>query len=350
MSSPAKRAAKWGDADKAKFRLLVKNKNINWKRNDSAYLRQVRDKHWPGRKTPTFKANWKTSTAEFRTAELLNGARERLEGVDQEDDAVADNIESDIEGDIESLGEVEEAMPPSAKKKSGKKTSTVVDATAAADEDLAKSVGQISIQDKPYSFDRKDPSLTKKYCKKNINYAEVDFYVGGIQPEHHFQVDLIEGGNGLRYQKATPEMFGETARLKKDMGTKWHEDDTRVVAHDNTVQVVRKDDKPVHKMYWGDQDAQIVPLPFKCRGKIKKSWNYYKTGTVIRNHQQYVAILTCRIEAAEQRNAREKKGKVSIHDDDLSLSSEESDSDTDDDDDESMGGVEGNARVPDDEL
>lgn len=74
------RATKWGKADKAKFKLLVDTKKINWKRNDTAYLRQIRDKHWPGRKTPTFRANWKATTGEFRTDELLNGARSKLEG------------------------------------------------------------------------------------------------------------------------------------------------------------------------------------------------------------------------------------------------------------------------------
>lgn len=336
MSSPAKKATKWGEADRAKFRLLVNNKKIKWNQNDTAYLRQVRDKHWPGRRTPTFKNNWKNATAEFRTSALLNGARERLEGVAQEE-------EDSIDADTEELEDEEDVMPPSAKKKPAKKTAPTV---SEVDDDLAKTVGQVTIRDKPYSFDRVDPWFTKQYCKKNINYAEVDFFVGGVQPEGFFQVDLVEDGNSLRYQKATPDMFGETSRLKKAQKSKWHSDDTRVVAHDNTVQMVRKNDKPKQKMNWGKCDAEVVPLPFRCRGKIKKSWDYYNTSFKIKGHQQYIAILTCRVEAAEQRNEREKKGKVSIHDDDLSQSSEESDSDS-----ESDGGNGGydereNGRVP----
>jgi len=81
-------------------------------------------------------------------------------------------------------------------------------------------------------------------------------------------------------------------------------------------------------MKWGDEDAQIVQLPFRCRGKIKKSWHYYSTGEIVKGHNQYVAILTCRVEAWEQRTEREKKGRVSIYDNgDLGMNAEESDSD-----------------------
>ena len=79
MATGGKRSTKWGDADKVKFKHLVDTNKINWKRSESAYLRQVRDKYWPGRKTPTFRANWKATTAQFRTEELLNGARSKLE-------------------------------------------------------------------------------------------------------------------------------------------------------------------------------------------------------------------------------------------------------------------------------
>lgn len=72
-----KRAPRWDDADTQKFKTLVHSKKISWKRNDTAYLRRVRDRYWPGRKTPTFRENWKVATASFRTEELAKGARAR---------------------------------------------------------------------------------------------------------------------------------------------------------------------------------------------------------------------------------------------------------------------------------
>ncbi len=79
MATGGKRSTKWGDTNKVKFGHLVDTKMINWRRNESVYLRQVRDKYWHRRKTPTFRANWKATTAQFRTEELLNGARSKLE-------------------------------------------------------------------------------------------------------------------------------------------------------------------------------------------------------------------------------------------------------------------------------
>jgi len=102
---------------------------------------------------------------------------------------------------------------------------------------LATGIGKIKIHDEPhpYSFDQKDAYFTKQYCKRHINYCEIDFFAGAIFPEACFRVGLANEGNGMRYQKATPEMFAETGRLKRDMGKNWHRDDARVVGHDNTV-------------------------------------------------------------------------------------------------------------------
>lgn len=104
---------------------------------------------------------------------------------------------------------------------------------------------------------------------------------------------------------------------------------TRVIGHDDTTQKIRHNDKVLHNMNWGGKDAQVVP---KCVGKIKKSWHYYPTGITIKEHKQFVSILTCRVEAADQRTERERRGKVNIYDDDaFDTGGEESDSEADDD-------------------
>lgn len=227
-------------------------------------------------------------------------------------------------------------MPPSAKKKPGKVASGTV---ATGGSELASALDKVTINDKscPYSFDQKDPWLLKVYTKSNVNYAEVDFFAGAVFSEGSFIMDLVKNGHGMRYRKSTPSMFGEVARLKKDMGRRWHHDDTRVVAHDDTVQVIRAKDKPVHDMHWGREDCLVVPLPFRCRGKIKKSWHYYRSGISVKNNQQYIAVLTCRVEAAEQRSEKEKKGRIAIHDDDPE--EEESDSDAEEERDEVGSGM-----------
>ena len=78
MAPGVKRVARWGKGDNKKFNQLVLDKKINWGWNDTAYLRKIQDKYWPGRSTPTFRNNWKAATSEFRSAELLKGKRAEL--------------------------------------------------------------------------------------------------------------------------------------------------------------------------------------------------------------------------------------------------------------------------------
>ena len=60
---------------------------------------------------------------------------------------------------------------------------------------------------------------------------------------------MTEDGLNWLLHVATPEWFGETKRLKKAMDDKWHENDPRVVAHDDTVQEIRKTNKAKDKNY-----------------------------------------------------------------------------------------------------
>ena len=123
-------------------------------------------------------------------------------------------------------------------------------------------------------------------------------------------------------------MFGEVYRLKTEMGQyKYFEDDTRVVAHDDTVQDIRQNRKAVNKMFWGDKNIQIVALPEKCKGKIKSDWNHYPSGVVYNDQRQYYLILTCCVMTERQRSEREKLGRVRVHDNEEPDESIESDSD-----------------------
>lgn len=117
-------------------------------------------------------------------------------------------------------------MARTPKKKTAKK-STAASSDGAADDDLATLMDNATIHDKPhpYSFDQKDSYFVKHYCHKNKNLVEVDFFAGACYDRCFYQVGLAKSGHVMRYQKATPVMFGETGHLKKVMGDKWHEDD-----------------------------------------------------------------------------------------------------------------------------
>ena len=249
-----------------------------------------------------------------------------------------DNIESDIEDieDDEAENEEDEddsKMPP--KKKSPKKKAVASSAagTDAIEDHLASSMGNIKINDNKgrlYNFDNKDSEFVKEFTKGGTDYVEVDVFVGGaIFDEYSILVNLTKDGNGMEYRKSTPEMFGETARLQTVMGRRWNPDDSRAMSHDNTTQIIRKNDKAVHHMHWGK--PQVIPLPVKCVGKIKRTWNNFSTGKVINGHVQYISILTCRVKAAVQRTEREKRAAVNTFDGGhMGMDDQDSDSDAGD--------------------
>jgi len=46
----------------------------------------------------------------------------------------------------------------------------------------------------------------------------VDFFVGALITEDFINVEFVNDGMAIQYQKATPQMFGEVSRLKTEMG------------------------------------------------------------------------------------------------------------------------------------
>lgn len=249
---------------------------------------------------------------------------------EDDDEEPTDNIESEIDdGDLDE--EVELKMPPKPKK-SPKKPSASADDTIA--NDLAASVGGLSLENRLYNMANRDEHMVKEFTMNNKNYIEVDFFCPGILPEDFFRLEVIDDGTKLRYHRAMPEMFGEEGRLRKTMGSKYSQDNSRVVAHGRAVQQIRKDLKPKGKKVWSDvRDAQVVPLPAKCRTKIKKSWEATPSGQKVKDpttsveYPQFFMVLICRLETIEQPVEREKRGRVIIHGVISDSGSEDSDSD-----------------------
>ena len=109
-------------------------------------------------------------------------------------------------------------------------------------------------------------------------------------------------------------MFGEAALMKLDEGSTYRADNPRVLAHDDTCQMIRTTCKAKDGKFWPtDQDMQIIVLHEKCRGMIMKKFSVYPTKFTVDGKTQYTMILTLRIELESQRVRREKKGKVVVH-------------------------------------
>jgi hypothetical protein len=70
----AKRAVKWNESHKARFRQLIHHGKINPKKSDLAYIEKVRATYFKDRPVVTLRNNWKTSTAEWRIGQAIEAA------------------------------------------------------------------------------------------------------------------------------------------------------------------------------------------------------------------------------------------------------------------------------------
>jgi hypothetical protein len=74
LKTTAKRAVKWNESHKARFRQLIHHGKINPKKSDLAYIEKVRAAYFKDRPVLTFRNNWKTSTAEWRIGQAIEAA------------------------------------------------------------------------------------------------------------------------------------------------------------------------------------------------------------------------------------------------------------------------------------
>ena len=239
------------------------------------------------------------------------------------------DIDIDFDSDVEDQYENNSAIMPTktrstaAAKKSPARPST----SKKAADGLAKSLGNMTLKNNSssFSFEQKSSWVQKDFTKNKKDWAEIEFLVMPLDLDH-FRINLTEDGLNCSLHVATPEWFGETKRLKKAMDDKWHENDPRVVAHDDTVQEIRKTNKAKDKKFWGGE-PQVVPLPFKCEGRVVKAWNFHPIGDV-GGQTQYALIISLFFKKAIKRVEKEKAGRISI----LTQLSEDSEDDDIDDD------------------
>jgi len=203
------------------------------------------------------------------------------------------------------------ASPVKAKKV--KVSSSTVDSVAKSISDITISAASL------FSFKRTDPVFDRPNVSieqhgEMKDYYEVDVLVGTPVREDSISLTLAPDGRQIHYKKATPEMFGEVDRMKKDMGGSYRRDHPRVLAHDATCQMIRSTCKAKDGKFWpADEDTQIIELNDKCRGAIAKKFSVYPTKFAIDSNVQYNMVMTLRIELDNQRVHREKKGKIEVH-------------------------------------
>lgn len=76
---PKQRCAKWGKADKQKFRDLIDQKKINPQKLDPATIDKIGKRYWPERPQKTFRNNYKSSISKWKIGQALNAAAKARE-------------------------------------------------------------------------------------------------------------------------------------------------------------------------------------------------------------------------------------------------------------------------------
>ena len=124
----------------------------------------------------------------------------------------------------------ERNMPPKKKLPKMKAVASSAAGTDATEDHLASVMCNVKISSNKgrlYNFDNQDSEFATEFTKGGIEYCEVDFFIdGAIYDDSSILVNLTKDGNSMEYQKSTPDMFSETARLQTVMGRRWNLDDS----------------------------------------------------------------------------------------------------------------------------
>ena len=360
---------RWSPSDTAKFKTQVKEGKIDIDNIDPKFIEKVRVNHgWEPRSKLNFRDNYKRIVNLIRIKRDLKGRGESsslfyvllctyylhltihlssfaVEHSDQKDnDSDSDDDDdyndeeeeeeeeggdNDDDNDTDKEEDSNTIMPPKLSKvalplkKAAKKESGVKQIT-----ESAKKL-KIAEPSQPYSVLTLDGCMVKRYARGSNDWVVVEIYIPGVIEENAYTTELSEDGKNLFFKRAIPAYFLENKRLKKMLGNAYHIHDSRVIAHDNVVQQVRKRETENNGLIFAAA-AQIIPLDAVCTGSVVVKVDLQKEGEVDVNgtrHFQFSSILSCKVLVMAQRTKEKKKAKRTIHVDIDEISEEEASED-----------------------
>ena len=361
---------RWSDSDTAKFKTQVKEGKIDIDNIDPKFIEKVRVNHgWEPRSKLNFRDNYKRIVNLIRIKRDLQGrgessslfyvllctyylhltihlssfavAHSNQKDNDSGDDDDEDEEEEEEEGsdndddnDTDKEEDSNTIMPPklskvaSPLKKVAKKESGVKQIT-----ESAKKL-KIAEPSQPYSVLTLDGCMVKRYARGSNDWVVVEIYIPGVIEENAYTTELSEDGKNMFFKRAIPAYFLENKRLKKMLGNAYHIHDSRVIAHDNVVQQVRKRETENNGLIFAAA-AQIIPLDAVCTGSVVTKMDLQKESEVETRdgttHFQFSTILSCKVLVMAQRTKEKKKAKRTIHVDVDGISEEEASSDEEQD-------------------
>ena len=125
--------------------------------------------------------------------------------------------------------------------------------------------------------------------------------------------------------------------MQTQLGRAYHPNESRVIAHDDVVQMIRKGGTETGGVQFvPEANAMVIQLGAVCNGTVRVKEFLKKADEVIHGgnrHYQFNTVYSCKVRKMVQRTIEKKKAfrSVSVNDDDIA---EGIDSDGEDDDDE----------------
>ncbi len=190
---------------------------------------------------------------------------------------------------------------------------------------------------KPSSMKMLDGYMVKTNCQKYNNFVEVDVHVAGVLKEHAYKVELSTDGLIMIWRRAIPDSFFESKRMMEMLKGVYHPDKSRMIAHDNVVQLIGKggteNNGVVH--FAPKEDAMVIQLGVVCTGTVRVKEFLKKVDEVIHSghtHFQFNTIYSCKVRVMLQRTTAKKKARRAINADNIDDVEEEVNSNGEDND------------------
>ena len=312
------RTKKWSAELKAGFRKRIQDKQINPERSDPQYIEKIRLRYYPDRPKETFRNNYKTSIAEWRTGKaideynkgkfstctVLSIVNERYHSPsllvrDQqaEESYYHSSDDSDFADEasesVDSLSDFEEAdrtelqdleedtaahkMAPKKGTRSTTRTSKSPHKDTSVDV-VATLLDTTSIASDPnFSCTYRFPFSRNKAKDGIKDIVFLEFQSVNLPTSYLRIAKVLPGGMKFAVCMAAPKWFFEEGYLRTLLGAEWNENHARVQSRDETVvQPIRMLASGLERYVMGE--AQVIHLPFKCiEGDVSPHWGIWRT-------------------------------------------------------------------------
>jgi hypothetical protein len=146
-----------------------------------------------------------------------------------------------------------------------------------------------------------DGYMVKTYTQKFVDYVEVDIHVAGSILKHGYKAKLSEDGMSLIWRRAILDFLFECKWMVSMLTKAYHLDNSRVFAHDNVVQQIRKGGMESKRLHFAaEEDAMIVQLGVECTGNVRVKETLHMVDKVVYNVIPIINLILSTVAKCKQ--------------------------------------------------